>query len=66
MSKTDAAQRIADLVAKLHQYNHEYHVLARPSVSDREYDTLFDAYLETRRQMSGVWQLQAAMREDLS
>ena len=36
----DPSQRIADLVALIEEHNHRYHVLARPSVSDQEYDAL--------------------------
>ena len=34
------AQRIADLIAEIEDHNYRYHVLARPTVSDQEYDAL--------------------------
>ncbi|MFB4168586.1 NAD-dependent DNA ligase LigA [Virgibacillus sp. JSM 102003] len=38
MDKPQAQKRINELTEVLHQYNHEYHVLDNPSVSDAEYD----------------------------
>jgi DNA ligase (NAD+) len=40
------AERLREL---LRRYQHEYYVLARPSVSDQEYDRLFDRLLELER-----------------
>src|SRR4030042_2019915 len=40
------ADRLRDL---LRRYQHEYHVLARPSVSDQEYDRLYDRLLELEK-----------------
>ncbi|MBN2551697.1 MAG: NAD-dependent DNA ligase LigA [Spirochaetales bacterium] len=37
-----AKQEIDELCSKLNRYQHEYYVLSRPTVSDREYDRLFD------------------------
>lgn len=34
--------RYDELTSRLHRCDHEYYVLARPTVSDREYDRLFD------------------------
>ena len=42
MSKAQRARRAAELTDRLHRYDHEYHVLAQPSVSDQEYDRLVD------------------------
>jgi DNA ligase (NAD+) len=42
MKRAEAGKRIADLSRLLREYQHAYHVLARPLVSDREYDRLFD------------------------
>jgi len=42
MKSAEAARRIAELSRLLREYQHAYHVLARPLVSDREYDRLFD------------------------
>ena len=49
MTRGEAAKRIAELSRLLLEYQHAYHVLDRPLVSDREYDRLFDelARLET-------------------
>jgi DNA ligase (NAD+) len=40
------AERLREL---LRRYQHEYYVLAHPSVSDREYDRLFDRLLELEK-----------------
>lgn len=37
----DATARAAELRALLHRASHEYHVLDRPTISDREYDSRF-------------------------
>jgi len=42
MTRGDAVKRIAELSRLLRGYQHAYHVLDRPLVSDREYDRLFD------------------------
>jgi DNA ligase (NAD+) len=42
MTRGEAAKRIAELSRLLLDYQHAYHVLDRPLVSDREYDRLFD------------------------
>ena len=49
MSSAPAAGRLAELTAQLHRYDYEYHVVGRPSVSDREYDRLFDELLRLER-----------------
>lgn len=41
-ASANAAERIAELVARLNRYRHEYYNLAKPSVSDLVYDFLFD------------------------
>jgi DNA ligase (NAD+) len=41
-----AKQEIEELCEKLNRYQHEYYVLSRPSISDREYDRQFDRLLE--------------------
>ena len=38
--------RIEELTKLLTQYNHEYYVLDKPSVSDREYDRLMQELME--------------------
>ncbi len=35
-------QRMAQLVSDLNRYNHEYYTLDRPTVSDKEWDALYD------------------------
>jgi DNA ligase (NAD+) len=45
-----AKQEIDELSEKLNRHQHEYYVLNRPSVSDREYDRLFDRLLELERE----------------
>jgi DNA ligase (NAD+) len=42
----EARRRLGELSEKLRQYQHEYYILNRPSVSDGEYDRLFDELLE--------------------
>ena len=42
--------RYAELVTLLHRYDHGYHVLAQPAVSDQEYDRLFDELLRLERE----------------
>jgi DNA ligase (NAD+) len=44
-----AHQEVLRLRDLLRRYQHEYYVLAHPSVSDREYDRLFDRLLELER-----------------
>jgi DNA ligase (NAD+) len=44
-----AKQEIDELCERLNRYQYEYHVLSRPSISDREYDRLFDRLLELER-----------------
>ena len=41
-SSTTAAKRAAELRELLNRYLYEYHVLDDPSVSDAEYDRLYD------------------------
>lgn len=42
LTQDEAQQEIAGLSEKLRRYNHEYYVLANPSVPDHEYDRIFD------------------------
>lgn len=49
MSVADAARRHAELAAELRRHDHAYYVLARPEVSDREYDQLFRELQELER-----------------
>lgn len=41
--KTTAYEQVRTLTDLLNQYRHEYYNLSAPSVSDQEYDRLFDA-----------------------
>jgi DNA ligase (NAD+) len=42
MTSSDPAKRAAELRTLLNRYLHEYHVLDTPSVSDAQYDRLYD------------------------
>jgi len=44
-----AKKEIDELCEQLNRYQYEYYVLARPSISDREYDRLLDRLLELER-----------------
>jgi DNA ligase (NAD+) len=46
-SPAEEVRRLSDL---LHQYQHEYYVENAPTVSDREYDRLFDELVRLERQ----------------
>ena len=47
--KLSEAEEILLLREKLYRYQHEYYVLARPSVSDAEYDKVFDRLVELEK-----------------
>lgn len=47
MSKTE---RIKELVTKLNRYSIEYYTLDNPSISDKEYDLLYDELLELEKE----------------
>ena len=51
MSKNEEAvrQEMAELVVRLNRYQYEYYVLAQPSVSDLEYDRLYDRLVELEK-----------------
>lgn len=40
--KNEIHKKIEDLRASLHKFDYEYYVLDRPSISDREYDKMFE------------------------
>ena len=42
--------RYAELARLIHRHDHDYHVLAQPTVSDQEYDRLFDELLRLERE----------------
>ncbi|MDD4291465.1 MAG: NAD-dependent DNA ligase LigA [Clostridia bacterium] len=44
--KNNLIAAMSDIVAKLNRYSQEYYVQDNPSVSDREYDALYDKLLE--------------------
>ncbi len=46
MTREEAAREIANLSERLHRLDYEYNVLNAPTVSDREYDRLFDSLKE--------------------
>ena len=48
-TSNNARQEIERLSELLRRYQYEYYVLSRPSVSDAEYDRLFDRLLELER-----------------
>lgn len=50
MSAVEAARRHAELAAEIRRHDHAYYVLARPEVSDREYDQLYRELQELERQ----------------
>ena len=43
-------ERVEELTKLLNQYNKEYYVLDKPSVSDREYDRLMQELIELESQ----------------
>jgi len=45
MSRESGAKEIEELSARLRQYQYEYYVLSSPTISDLEYDRLFDRLL---------------------
>ncbi|MFP4266687.1 MAG: NAD-dependent DNA ligase LigA [Spirochaetaceae bacterium] len=50
MEREKAEEEIRKISELLRKYQHEYYVLARPSVSDREYDRLFDRLRELEKE----------------
>ncbi len=50
MSAVEAARRHAELAAEIRRHDHAYYVLARPELSDREYDQLYRELQELERQ----------------
>jgi DNA ligase (NAD+) len=50
MSAAAAAKRHAELAAEVRRLDHAYYVLARPEVSDREYDELYQELVALERQ----------------
>ncbi len=50
MDKREAEKRIEELSRLLRKYQYEYYVLSRPSVSDLEYDRLFDELVRLEKE----------------
>lgn len=48
--KTKAYEQVRTLTDLLNQYRHEYYNLSAPSVSDQEYDRLFDELAALEKQ----------------
>jgi DNA ligase (NAD+) len=46
-----SSDRAAELRGLLKRYSYEYHVLDEPTVSDAEYDRLFDELLQLERDL---------------
>ena len=49
MTERQAAAEIERLSAEIRRHEHAYHVLARPEISDAEFDGLFDTLVELER-----------------
>lgn len=49
MTKVEAVARHAGLAEQIRAHDHAYYVLARPTLSDLEYDRLFDQLLELEK-----------------
>ena len=47
--------RMKELVQKLNKYAHEYYVLDNPTVSDKEYDKLYDELVALERESVFLW-----------
>jgi len=56
MTRDRARQEIERLSRLLRRYQHEYYVLSKPSVSDLEYDRLFDRLLALEKEFPGLRQ----------
>jgi DNA ligase (NAD+) len=50
MTPTEARDRHATLARQLREHDYRYYVLARPTISDREYDALYQELLDLERQ----------------
>ncbi len=54
MTEDQARIRIGELSGKLRRYQYEYFILSRPTVSDTEYDRLFDELIGLEKQFPGL------------
>ena len=50
MTFTEAQARHAQLVEEIRRHDHDYYVLAQPTISDREYDRLYHELLDLEKQ----------------
>ncbi|MCX7819496.1 MAG: NAD-dependent DNA ligase LigA [Kiritimatiellae bacterium] len=50
MDREQARQRLAELRRQIAEHDYRYYVLARPTISDAEYDRLYDELLDLERQ----------------
>jgi DNA ligase (NAD+) len=50
MNFNEAKARHAELVEEIRRHDYAYHVLARPTISDREYDRLYHELLDLEKQ----------------
>src|SRR3974390_381673 len=50
MNLSEAKARHADLVEEIRRHDYAYYVLARPTISDREYDRLYHELLDLEKQ----------------
>ena len=48
--KSPPAKRIQELTTSLREHDYRYHVLAEPTISDREYDALMQELQELERE----------------
>jgi DNA ligase (NAD+) len=54
MTREEAEKELRDLRERLSRYQHEYYVEGRPSVSDLEYDRLFDRLAALEKEHPGL------------
>ena len=54
MTHAEAKKRHAQLLEEIHWHDHAYYVLAKPEISDREYDRLYQELLDLERQLPGL------------
>src|SRR3989442_2056880 len=50
MNRAEAKKRIAELREQIRHHDYQYHVLAKPEISDREYDRLYAELKELEQQ----------------
>lgn len=50
----DKRERMQELVALLNQYNYEYYTLGEPTISDYEYDQLYDELVRLEKELGEV------------